>query len=141
MTSAKAHKPAKPNKPIAPIHQRLQLLWGLWLIHRLVIYPVLVGVATGASIMSGMMWQVLVLLPALLLTGVVTKGNSPYWLIILSMMTLVYLGSAGVFLVMRIYEHAPFMIWAGFAVETLLLAMINVLLFILLKRLPPMHQQ
>ena len=58
----------------------------------------------------------------------------------LSMITLVYLASAGVYLVLRLYEQAPMLISLGFGVETVLLLLINVYLFILLKRLPPMHK-
>lgn len=144
MTSAKINQPVQPQKPITAIHQKLQILWAVWLVYRLVVYPVLVGMATEMGItlgvLMGVLWQVLVLLPAFIFTPAVWRGNSPYPLIILSMMTLVYLASAGVFLVLRIYEHAPVMVWVGFAFETMLLAIINVLLFMLLKRLPPMHK-
>ncbi len=144
MTSAKINQPAQPRKAITAIHQKLQILWVVWLVYRLVVYPVLVGMATemgiSLGVLKGVFWQVLVLLPVFIFTLAVWRGNSPYPLIILSMMTLVYLASAGVFLMLRIYEHAPAMVWMGFAFETVLLAVINVLLFMLLKRLPPMHQ-
>ncbi len=134
------HKTAKPLKPAAPIHQKLYKLWFCWLGYRLILYPVLVGVATKASIISGVAWQALVLLPAFLFTKAVWQGKSPYSLIMLSMITLIYLASAGVFLALRVYEQAPVLVSLGFAFEMVLLLGINVLLFVLLKRLPPMHK-
>lgn len=114
----------------------------LWLIYRLLGYPLLVGFSLSSWTMmaTGAAWQVVVLLPALLLTPTIKKGNSPYGLIVASLVMLVYLGVVGVFLFIRLYEHAPLAIALGFGVETLLLSIINGLLFVLLKRLPPMHK-
>lgn len=92
------------------------------------------------QILMGVVWQFFVLLPALLLTPTIKKGNSPYALIIASLVVLVYLGAVGVFLLMRLYENAPLPVSIGFAIETFLLLAINALLFVLLKRLPPMHK-
>ena len=137
-------KTPKPPKPSAPIHQKLKMVWCVWLVYRLLIYPTLIGMTTETGIafgvFLGILWQVLVLLPAFVFTKAVWQGKSPYALIILSMITLVYLASAGVYLVLRLYEQAPMLISLGFGVETVLLLFINVYLFILLKRLPPMHK-
>lgn len=135
-------KSTKPSKPIAPIQSTLYHVWFLWLIYRLVIYPLLISfsLSSWAVIFIGAMWQILVLLPALLLTPTIKKGNSPYGLIMASLITLIYLGLIGLFLFIRIYENAPFYISIGFGIETVLLFIINILLFILLKRLPSMHK-
>lgn len=148
MTQVKASTD-KPNKPIHTIQRTLRRTWMSWLVYRLFAYPLLVSVLTLSTNTSpqtiyfgviGMAWQLLVLLPALLLIPTIKKGDSPYGLIIASLVALVYLGVAGVFLFIRIYEQAPTMIWVGFALETVLLIIINIQLFTLLKRLPPMHQ-
>lgn len=135
-------KPHTPPKPTAPIQSMLRRVWVLWLIYRLLGYPLLVGFSLSSWTMmaTGVAWQVVVLLPALLLTPTIKKGNSPYGLIVASLVMLVYLGVVGVFLFIRLYEHTPLVIALGFGVETLLLSIINGLLFVLLKRLPPMHK-
>ena len=69
------------------------------------------------------------------------RGNSPYALMWVSMVALVYLGLAGVMSLLRIYEAAPVAVWAVQCVEAVLLLLINCQLFILLKRLPAMHKQ
>lgn len=139
MRKSKSHTPPKPT---APIQLMLRRVWVLWLIYRLLGYPLLVGFSLSSWTMmaTGVAWQVVVLLPALLLTPTIKKGNSPYGLIVASLVMLVYLGVVGVFLFIRLYEHAPLVIALGFGVETLLLSIINGLLFVLLKRLPPMHK-
>lgn len=128
------------SKPILPLQKNLRYLWLGWLFYRLLIYPALVGVSAGASMLAGVLWQLLVLLPAFLLTPAVLKARSPYLLIVASMMALMYLATMGVFLLIRVYENAPLAVVMGFGVETLLLLLINWYLFLLLKRLPPMHQ-
>lgn len=133
-------KPAVPPKPILPIQKTLRHLWIGWLLYRLFVYPVLVGVFAGANIVSGMLWQLLVLLPAFGLTPTILKARSPYLLIVASMFALVYLATVGVFLLIRLYENAPVAVWVGFGLETLLLLLINWYLFLLLKRMPPMHK-
>lgn len=131
-----------PPKPTKPIWLILNQVWFLWLFYRLLAYPLLVGFSLSSmgQALMGVVWQFFVLLPALLLTPAIKKGNSPYALIVASLVMLVYLGAVGVFLLMRLYENAPLPISIGFAIETLLLLAINALLFVLLKRLPPMHK-
>lgn len=133
-------KPTQSPKPILPIQKRLRLLWVVWLLYRLLLYPLLVAYQSTANVLSGMLWQLLVLLPAFLVTPTVLKGRIPYQLLIANMVTLIYLASTGVFLVIRLYEHAPVAICLGFALESMLLLWINWYVFVLLKRLPPMHK-
>lgn len=133
-------KPSTSPKPILPIQKTLRHLWIVWLLYRLFGYPALVGIATGANVVLGVLWQLFVLLPAFGLTAAVLKARSPYALMVASMLALVYLATVGVFLLVRLYENAPMAIWAGFAAETLLLLAINWYLLVLLKRLPPMHK-
>ena len=136
----KTHNIAKSPKPILPVQKRLRTLWWLWLFYRLLAYPFLVSIGAAASVVSGILWQVLVLLPAFLITPVMIKARSAYLLIVANIVTLIYLATVAVFLLIRIYENAPWVVWAGFGVETLLLLGVNVYLFVLLKRLPPMNK-
>ncbi|UNU72834.1 hypothetical protein LU293_06960 [Moraxella nasovis] len=127
-------------KPIKPIRQKLWITWIVWIICRLLVLPIIVGMPYVKVIMAGMAWQLVVLLPVLLLSGIVMRGKSPYPLIFISMLTLIYLGNAGLDMLTKIYAYAPLGVQAFFVVEFVLLLMINAWLFILLRRLPPMHQ-
>lgn len=134
-------KTDKTPKPTEPIHHPLQKFWLLWLAHRLILYPTMVSLAVGGVWWLGVLWQLIVMLPALVFTKAIWRGNSPYALLWASMVMLVYLGAVGVFWLMRFYENAPLIIIGLLTVEFLIVFGINVLLFILLKRLPPMHKQ
>lgn len=134
----KSNKPAKPAKPV---QTALRHTWWLWLVTVLIAYPVAVWLSTGASLWAGVGVQLLGLIPALLCTPVIWRGNSPYALMWVSMVALVYLGLAGVMSLLRIYEAAPVAVWAVQCVEAVLLLLTNCQLFVLLKRLPAMHQQ
>lgn len=134
-------KHIKPQKPIAPIHKMLYLTWGVWLLYRLVVYVGLLGLSTQANMLYGVLWQVLVLLPAFVFTPAIMRAKAPYRLIMASMVMLIYLASVGVFFIIRLYENAPIWVTVGLGVEMVLLLMINVLLMTLIKRLPPMHKQ
>lgn len=127
-------------KPVYPIHQRLKAVWWLWLIFRLI------GVATLAhflaakhpSIIGGMAWHGLWLIPAFIATPYILKGKSPYPLLIISMLTFIYLGASG----MAALKYGFGQAWALMAVwlvDFVLVALINGWLFILLKRLPKMN--
>lgn len=94
--------------------------------------------ATG--IVFGVIWQFIKLIPALLLTPIIRRADAPYGLIVASLVMLIYLGFVGVYLFIHVFEHSPVYISVGFGLETLLLLIINILLFVLLKRLPPMHK-
>jgi hypothetical protein len=136
----KASKPVKSGKPIAPIRQRLMLTWLVWLVYRLLGLPILISIFNVSSpdIVGGIAWQALWLLPAFILTPWIVRGRSPYALLVGSMFTLVYLGASGVVLFTRSYGSS----WSEIVVylfDFLLLLVINVWLFILLKRLPSMN--
>lgn len=133
-------KPTKAPKPIAPIHAKLRLMWGLWLFYRLVVYVGLMGLSTQANVLYGVLWQIVVLLPAFAFTPAIMQAKNAYRLIVASMVMLIYLASVGVFFVVRLYENAPTWVAVGLGFETVLLVLINVLLMVLIKRLPPMHK-
>lgn len=133
-------KKDKVQKPVAPVQRALRITWMAWLITAAIIYPAAVMVATGASLWAGIGVQILGLIPALLCTVSIHRGNSPYALMWVSMVALVYLGVAGVMSLFKIYEGAPMAVWTVQVLEMILLLMINCQLFVLLKRLPAMHK-
>ena len=129
------------NKPIAPIHQRLLVTWLLWLVYRMLGLPLFISLlnVNSPDIIAGIVWYGLWLIPAFILTPVVWRGRSPYLLLVGSMLTLVYLGASGVVLLDRAYGSS----WAELMVylfDFVLLLVINIWLFILLKRLPSMNK-
>ena len=90
------------------------------------------------DIIGGIAWQALWLIPALILTPVMLRGRSPYLLLVGSMLTLVYLGASGVVLFTRIYGSSVVEIIV-YLLDFVLLFLINIWLFLLLKRLPSMN--
>ncbi len=137
----KSAKAIKPKKPIAPMQQRLRLTWLIWLAYRLLILPVLISVfnPTNPDILGGIAWYGLWLLPAFVFTPTMLRGRSPYMLLVGSMLTLVYLGGSGLVLFDRAYGSS----WAElmvYIVDFALLLIVNIWLFILLKRLPSMNK-
>lgn len=96
---------------------------------------------TKTDVMSVLAWQVMVMLPAQLLIPVIIKGRSAYGLIVASLVVLIYLAYAGVVLFGHWYQKAPAITILGAGVELMLLLVINWLLFVIIKRLPPMHKQ
>lgn len=129
------------SKPIAPIHQRLLVTWLLWLVYRLLGLPIFISLlnVNSPDIIAGIVWYGLWLIPAFILTPVVWRGRSPYLLLVGSMLTLVYLGASGVVLLDRAYgsSRAELMVYLF---DFVLLLVINIWLFILLKRLPSMNK-
>lgn len=144
----------KAPKPIMLIQSALRRAWVVWLLYCLVIYPVLASLAFGSTgrvnlgmnggvgtgMVFGVIWQLVKLIPALLLTPTIKRADAPYGLIVASLVMLIYLGFVGVYWFIHVFEHSPVYISVGFGFETLLLLIINVLLFVLLRRLPPMHK-
>ena len=129
------------SKPIVPIHQRLLVTWLLWLVYRLLGLPIGISLlnVNSPDIIAGIVWYGLWLIPAFILTPVVWRGRSPYLLLVGSMLTLVYLGASGVVLLDRAYgsSRAELMVYLF---DFVLLLVINIWLFILLKRLPSMNK-
>lgn len=122
------------------MRQGLMLTWLVWLAYRLLGLPILISVfnASHPDIIGGIAWQALWLVPAFILTPWMLRGRSPYALLVGSMFTLVYLGASGVVLFTRAYGSS----WAELSVyliDFILLFLINIGLFILLKRLPSMN--
>lgn len=128
------------GKLIASMQQRLLLMWIVWLGYRLLGLPVFISLfnQTHPDIIGGIAWQGLWLIPAFILTPWIIKGRSPYALLVGSMLTLVYLGASGVVLFTRVYGSS----WVEivvYIIDFALLLMINIWLFMLLKRLPSMN--
>lgn len=128
------------GKLIASMQQRLLLTWIVWLGYRLLGLPVFISLfnQTHPDIIGGIAWQGLWLIPAFILTPWIIKGRSPYALLVGSMLTLVYLGASGVVLFTRVYGSS----WVEivvYIIDFALLLIINIWLFMLLKRLPSMN--
>lgn len=125
---------------IANLQAKLRIIWLVWLIYRSLGLPVLLGLLLPAhpDIIGGIAWQVLWLIPALIVTPWMLKGKSPYALLMSSMLTLVYLGASGVTLFSRFYDSGISVAWV-YGLDVLLLLAINMGLFKLLKRLPSMN--
>lgn len=132
-------QPTEP-KPIYPIHQKLKIVWWLWLAFRLFGVALLANQLTvnHRAILGGIVWQGLWLLPALLATPYIVKGKSPYALLLIIMLTFIYLGGSGM-TVLKFGFGQAWGLMAVWLVDFGLLSAINVWLFILLKRLPKMN--
>ena len=138
--NAPVEKATDTGKPIAPMRQRLLLTWLVWMIYRLLALPIMISVfnPTSPDIIAGIVWYGLWLIPAFILTPVMWRGRSPYLLLVGSMLTLVYLGASGVVLFTRIYGSSMVEIIV-YLLDFVLLFLINIWLFLLLKRLPSMN--
>ncbi|MDY3306133.1 hypothetical protein [Psychrobacter sanguinis] len=127
---------------IAKLQSKLRMSWITWLVYRGIGLPVLLGLllATQPDVIGGIAWQLLWLIPALIVTPWVIKGKSPYALLMSSMLTLVYLVASGVTLFSRFYDSGSSVMWV-YAIDLILILLINVWLFKLLKRLPSMNDK
>ncbi|WP_296402882.1 hypothetical protein [Psychrobacter sp.] len=125
---------------IANLQSNLRMSWLVWLVYRSFGLPILLGMllTTQPDIVGGIAWQLLWLMPALIVTPWIIKGKSPYVLLVSSILTLVYLGASGVTLFSRFYDNGIDVVWV-YAIDLLLMLVINVWLFKLLKRLPSMN--
>lgn len=119
---------------------QLRSVWLTWLLYRAIALPVILSVvlATKPDMIGGMAWQVIWLIPALMLTPWFIKGKSAYALLVGSMLTLVYLGASGVTSFSRLYDSGITVLWV-YLLDTVLIFMVNLYLFKLLKRLPSMN--
>lgn len=127
-------------KPIYPIRKKLKLCFCLWLIFRLFAIPFAMYffLTNKPNVFSVMVWQAIWLIPAFACTPFIIKAKSPYALLWISIIMLVYAGASG----FMIFLHGFAGFWAGmlaWSVDFLLLIAVNVWLFILLKRLPKMN--
>lgn len=127
---------------IANLQSKLRMSWLVWLVYRSLGLPILLNVllATQPDKLGGIAWQLLWLIPALIVTPWILKGKSPYALLMSSMLTLVYLGASGVTLFSRFYDSGISVLWV-YGIDLLLILIINVWLFKLLKRLPSMNDK
>lgn len=128
-------------KPTYPIRRKLNICWVSWLIYRLSIIAILshLLLTTKPSITGGIFWQGIWLIPALISTPFIMKGKSPYALLIINMVMMVYLGGSG----MAILKYGLTNFWQlviVWTIDFILLILINYWLFILLKRLPKMNR-
>ena len=140
-TERSSTPPETSGKPIAPPRRRLFATWLIWLIYRVLGLPVLINIFNHnhPDIVGGVVWQSLWLVPAFILTPWILRGRSPYALLVGSMFTLIYLGASGVVLFTRVYGSS----WAEIGVyglDFVLLFLVNLWLFVLLKRLPSMNK-
>ncbi len=137
------HKMSKQTtalKPVYPIHQQLKISWWCWLAYRLFAVAVLshLLLSKQPSIIGGITWQGLWLIPAFCSTPFIIKGKKPYPLLIISLLMFIYIGGSG----MIIFQHILTQNWSLFfiwLIDFVLLGLINYWLFILLKRLPKMN--
>lgn len=127
---------------IAKLQSRLRKGWLAWLLYRSLGLPLLLGalLSTKPDIAGGIAWQLLWLIPAFVLTPWMLKAKSAYALLLASMLTLVYLGASGVTLFSRFYDNGLSVVWV-YAIDLILILIINVWLFKLLKRLPSMNER
>lgn len=131
---------ASNPKPIYPIRKKLKVCFFLWLIFRSVLVPLILylSLVNKPNLLSGMLWQIFWLIPALLCTPFIVKGKNPYALLWISIVLLIYAGSSG----FMIFLHGFSQFWAGalaWSIDFCLLICINSWLFMLLKRLPKMN--
>lgn len=133
-------KSEKPLKPAYPIHQRLKLSWWAWLLFRLMGMASLVHFlsAKHPAIVGGIVWHGLWLVPAFIVTPYIIKGKSPYALLMTIMLTFIYLGGSGM-VALKYGFGQEWGLMAVWLVDFLLLAVVNLWLFMLLKRLPKMN--
>lgn len=141
------HATAKVAKPAYPVQQQLRVGWSLWLAYRLLLLPALLTwfwsqmpwqQTATLDWLSGVMWQGLLLLPAFLLTPWMYKARSPYVLLVSTLVMMVYLGISGMSLFARLFDGNAMLI-SMYAVDFVLLLVINAVIFNLLKRLPKMN--
>lgn len=125
---------------IMDIIKWLRISWLAWLGLMIVIYPLMIATLTPLSFGTGMLAQALGLIVPVLCTPFIWRGKSPYALIVISLVTLVFLGITAVRLFFDAMQGLPFAVLAVDAIELVLVFAINVLLFLLLKRLPAMHK-
>ncbi len=128
------------DKPIRPIQQRLRSVWGIWLVYRLLALAVLAHILVNPNldILAGIAWQGLWLVPAMISTPYIFRAKSPYALLVIDIIMLIYLGGSGMMVLIHAFEKniAMMGVWA---VDLVLLGLINYWLFVLLKRLPKMN--
>ncbi|MDO4250958.1 MAG: hypothetical protein Q4C68_05560 [Moraxella sp.] len=124
--------------------QRLRWTWYAWLGFLLVIMPIVMkmGVSQAkTSVAALFVWQALKAMPALIATPYIHRANNAYALIVISLMMMVYLGVSASQWLIHWYESAPMALIVGYGIESSLLLLLMVWLFILLKKMPAMHKQ
>ncbi|PNK60127.1 hypothetical protein [Psychrobacter sp. FDAARGOS_221] len=131
---------AENQMAIKQMQSKLRMGWLIWLLYRMAGLPILLGLllATEPNIIGGIAWQLLWLIPALIITPWMVTGKSAYALLVSSMLSLIYLGASGVTLFSRFYDSGISVLWV-YGIDLILLFLINVWLFKLLKRLPSMN--
>lgn len=140
------NKQDNKNKHLLSYQTTLRYSYLVWVLFRLCVMPWIWSVQANKSSYDDsfvwqvlMIWQVLVLLPALLFLPVIWHANHPYRLIVLSFVMTVYAGVATSRWLIAWYEQGGLLVWL-YGVESSLLLTVLGLLFMTLKKLPPMHK-
>lgn len=129
-----------PNKPTHHLIKWLKISWLSWLVLMIVIYPLMIAALTQLSFGLGLLTRAMIFIVPVICTPFIWRANSPYALIVISLITLVFLGISAVRLFFDGLQGLPFAVLAISAIELILLFVINISLFLLLKRLPAMHK-
>lgn len=120
----------------------LKRLWLVWLLYRLLVMTaVVLWIVPTANPLGAVLWQLLVLLPAFLLTPYIIRASSPYALIVASLVVMVYWALTSMQFVIKLYEQAPLLVSVCYGLEMLLLTAVFFVLFLTTKKMPAMHKQ
>lgn len=134
---------AMPNRPdtLSAYQKKLKLSYALWFGFRLFFMPIVMAKATLVSSYGAfLLWQGLMLLPALLFVPTIRQANHPFRLIVLSFLMMIYAGVATSQWLIAWYENKGGLLVWTYAFESVLLLGVLGLLFVVLKKLPPMHK-
>lgn len=131
-----------PNLTLIRLKILLKQLWFIWLVFRLVAMSFVIGfVVPSAQMVGAVFWQMLTLLPALLSTPVILRANSPYALIMVSLLLMVYWAVSATQLLINLYQKAPLFVSVAYGFETIILMGLFFLLFLTTKKMPALHKQ
>lgn len=112
-----------------------------WVLCRLLVMPwIMLKMTTTGAYGAFLLWQGFILLPALMFVPVIWQANRPYRLMVLSFLVMVYLGVATSHCLIAWYERKSSLLMWAYTLESGLLFVVLGLLFVVLKKLPPMHK-
>lgn len=119
----------------------LKLSYGMWLMFRLFIMPLVMShIINQGAYGEFLAWQGITLIPAFLFGWRIWRANSPYGLIVASFVVMVYLGVSSSHLLIAWYEQKGMLLIGTYALESVMLLVVLGGLFMVLKKLPPMHK-
>lgn len=119
---------------------RLKIAWIAWLVLRLALLPLVMMWVSNVAMLGAILWQMMVMLPALIATPFVLKSKDSYALIVISLVIMVYWAVAASFWLIYVYERAMTWMVIIYALETLLLTVVFACLLMGLKKMPAMHK-